>query len=228
MTFSTTQAEENHLKAIFKIAERDGTPVLTNAIAGAMSTAAASVTDMLKRLSDKQLITHEKYKGAQLTEEGLHLATNLIRKHRLWETFLVKKLGFAWDQVHELAEQLEHIQSDLLTARLDQFLGFPKFDPHGDPIPNAEGQWEHLDQISLGEMASGERGKLSNVADDFAVFLQYLNQLGLTLGSEIEVLERFVYDHSMRVRIDATVTVLSEKVCQNLFVTLKEVDNSII
>ena len=218
MTISTTQAEENHLKAIFKIGEREGKPVSTNAIAAAMNTAAASVTDMLKRLADKQLLVYEKYRGVQLTEDGLQLATGLIRKHRLWETFLVKKLGFAWDQVHELAEQLEHIQGDMLTSRLDHFLGYPRFDPHGGPIPDAEGRWVHIDQVCLAEMAPGERGIVTNVADDSAVFLQYLNQLGLALNSPIEVLERFAYDHSVKVKIDATVAVLSEKVCQNLFV----------
>ena len=220
MTISTTQAEENHLKAIFKIAEREGNPVLTNAIALALNTAAASVTDMLKRLSDKQLISYEKYRGVQLTEDGERLATTLIRKHRLWETFLVNKLGFAWDQVHVLAEQLEHIQGDALTARLDQFLGFPRFDPHGGPIPDAEGHWEYIDQISLAEMAPGQRGKVCNVADDSAVFLQYLNNLDMALDADIEVLERFVYDRSTKVKINDREAILSEKVCQNLFLKL--------
>lgn len=215
-----THTEENYLKAIFKIAEREDKPVQTNAIAGAMNTAAASVTDMLKRLAEKQLIRYEKYRGVQLTESGHQLATILIRKHRLWETFLVKKLGFAWDQVHDLAEQLEHIQGDDLTTRLDQFLGHPRFDPHGDPIPDAEGRWEHLDQISLSEMTPGTRGKVTNVADDSSVFLQYLNQLGLALDSEIELLERFAYDNSVRVTIDAVEAVLSEKVCEHLFVKM--------
>jgi DtxR family Mn-dependent transcriptional regulator len=213
-----TQAEENYLKAIFKIAERDGNPVLTNAIAAAMNTAAASVTDMLKRLSDKQLLSYEKYRGVQLTADGHRLATSLIRKHRLWETFLVKKLGFPWDQVHELAEQLEHIQGDSLTNRLDHFLGYPRFDPHGDPIPDAEGRWELLQQVSVTSMEPGGRGRLTSVADDSAVFLQYLTQVGLALGAEVEVVERYAYDHSMKVRINGTETVLSEKVCQNLFI----------
>jgi len=216
----TTHAEENYLKAIFKIAEREDKPVQTNAIAGAMNTAAASVTDMLKRLAEKQLIRYEKYRGVQLTESGHRLATILIRKHRLWETFLVKKLGFAWDQVHDLAEQLEHIQGDALTTRLDQFLGYPRFDPHGDPIPDADGRWVHLDQISLSDMAPGERGKVTNVTDDSTVFLQYLNQLGLALDSEIELLERFAYDNSVRVNIDGVETVLSEKVCEHLFLKM--------
>jgi DtxR family Mn-dependent transcriptional regulator len=217
MSITTSQTEENYLKAIFKIAEREGKPVLTNAIAAAMNTAAASVTDMLKRLSEKQLITYEKYRGVQLTDNGFQLATNLIRKHRLWETFLFRSLGFPWDQVHDLAEQLEHIQGDALTSRLDQFLGYPRFDPHGDPIPDALGNWEPVVQISLAAMGPGGGGKLTNVADDSAVFLQYLSQIGLALEAEIVVLERFPYDNSMKVTINGVETILSEKVCQQLF-----------
>ena len=218
MAILSTQAEENYLKAIFKIAERDGAPVATNAIASAMNTAAASVTDMLKRLADKKLISYEKYKGVQLSKSGQKLATELIRKHRLWETFLVTKLGFAWDQVHEFAEQLEHIQGDLLTQHLDKFLGYPRFDPHGEPIPDAEGKWETQDQISLAMMGVGDKGKITNVADDSSVFLQYLNQIGLELNSEIEVLQQFPYDHSVKVRLNNQELLLSEKVSQNLFV----------
>ncbi|MBL7826073.1 MAG: metal-dependent transcriptional regulator [Saprospiraceae bacterium] len=212
-----TPAEENYLKAIFKIAEQEDKPVQTNAIAHEMNTAAASVTDMLKRLAEKQLITYEKYRGVQLSPAGNQIATVLIRKHRLWETFLVDKLGFPWDQVHELAEQLEHIQSDTLTSRLDQFLGFPSFDPHGDPIPDAQGRWNRRAQIALSDMQAGQKGKLTAVADDAALFLQYLDQLGLALHAEITVLERFPFDQSMKVLIGEKATVLSEKVCQNLY-----------
>ncbi|MEZ4894311.1 MAG: metal-dependent transcriptional regulator [Saprospiraceae bacterium] len=154
----------------------------------------------------------------QLSKSGQKLATELIRKHRLWETFLVTKLGFAWDQVHEFAEQLEHIQGDLLTQQLDKFLGYPRFDPHGEPIPDAEGKWETRDQISLAMMGVGDKGKITNVADDSSVFLQYLNQIGLELNSEIEVLQQFPYDHSVKVRLNNQELLLSEKVSQNLFV----------
>ena len=215
-----TQTEENYLKAIFKISEREDKPVLTNAIAAAMNTAAATVTDMLKRLADKQLITYEKYRGVRLTKDGQQLATTLIRKHRLWETFLVEKLGFAWDQVHDLAEQLEHIQGDSLTSRLDKYLGYPRFDPHGEPIPDAEGHWELLHQICLTSLEPGKTGRLTNVTDDSAVFLQYLNQLGLALDAEITVLERYTYDNSIQAKIGSKEIILSDKVCQNLFVTL--------
>lgn len=216
MSFLVTQAEENYLKAIFKLSEAESKAVLTNAIAAEMHTAAASVTDMLRRLSEKGLLQYEKYKGVALTDPGRRLATTLIRKHRLWETFLVEKLGFAWDQVHELAEQLEHIQSDLLTERLDAFLGFPRFDPHGDPIPNADGVWEPLDLMALRAMTPGARGVLSLVSDDSAAFLQYLDHLGISLGTELEVLQRFPFDQSVRVRLGHTECVLSEKVCTHL------------
>jgi DtxR family Mn-dependent transcriptional regulator len=216
-----THAEENYLKAIFTIAEKEAGPALTNAIATLMQTSAASVTDMLKRLSDKQLISYEKYRGVQLTQEGSRLATALIRKHRLWEVFLVDKLGFAWDEVHELAEQLEHVQGDELVSRLDQFLGHPRFDPHGDPIPDAEGRWTYRKQAPLATLQPGNRGIVTGVDDHSTAFLQYLDQLGLTLGAELELLERIVYDQSVRVRLSGErELVLSEKVAQNLFVKI--------
>ncbi len=218
---SITQAEENYLKAIFKIEEKETKPVLTNAIAAEMQTTAASVTDMLKRLSDKQLITYEKYRGVQLTEEGNRLATALIRKHRLWEVFLVDKLGFAWDEVHELAEQLEHVHGNNLVQRLDNFLGHPKFDPHGDPIPDANGRWTFRPQALLATLQPGDRGIVTGVDDHSSTFLQYLDQLGLTLGAELELLERFPYDQSVKVRTrDQREFVLSDKVTQNLFVKI--------
>lgn len=214
----TTQAEENYLKAIFKIGEKESGPALTNAVAAAMQTTAASVTDMLKRLADKQLLTYEKYRGAQLTPEGLQIATALIRKHRLWEVFLVDKLGFAWDEVHDFAEQLEHVQGEALVQRLDTFLGYPRFDPHGDPIPDADGRWTYRQQAPLAALQPGESGIVTGVGDHSAAFLQYLDQLNVALGTGIVVLERIAYDQSTRVRIGAErEAVLSDKVGQNLF-----------
>lgn len=216
-----TQAEENHLKAIFKIAEKEDKPALTNAIAAAMNTTAASVTDMLKRLADKNLIVYEKYRGVQLTGEGNRIATTLIRKHRLWEVFLTEKLGFAWDEVHDMAEQLEHVQGEHLVSRLDTFLGHPKFDPHGDPIPDAEGRWTYRKQSLLTTLLPGDRGAVTGVDDHSPTFLQYLDQLGLGLGAELELLERFPYDHSVRVRTrDGRELVLSEKVTKNLYLNI--------
>ncbi len=214
-----SQAEENYLKTVFAISEKEGKSATTNAIAAALQTTAASVTDMLKRLAEKNLIAYEKYRGVLLTDPGRRIATALVRKHRLWEVFLLEKLGFSWDEVHELAEQLEHVQGDALVNRLDAFLGHPKYDPHGDPIPDAEGRWTARKQVLLATLQPGERGTVTGVQDHSATFLQYLDQMQLTLGATVEVLERFAYDQSARVRTSTgNDLILSEKVCQNLFV----------
>ena len=214
-----SQTEENYLKAIFKISEKEAKAVSTNAIAAEMQTTAASVTDMLKRLAEKNLIDYEKYRGVQLTEEGGRIATALIRNHRLWEVFLVEKLGFAWDEVHDMAEQLEHVQGRHLVNRLDNFLGFPKFDPHGDPIPDAEGRWAYRPQTLLNTLQPGEQGVVTGVKDHSPAFLQYLDQVGLPLGAGLKLLERFPYDQSVRIRTqDGREIALSEKVGSNLYV----------
>ncbi|MCB0547752.1 MAG: metal-dependent transcriptional regulator [Phaeodactylibacter sp.] len=214
-----SHTEENYLKAIFKISERDGKPASTNAISSEMSTSAASVTDMIKRLSDKTLIHYERYRGVTLTGQGAQIATHLIRKHRLWEVFLVDKLHFSWDEVHEIAEQLEHIKSQGLVERLDEYLGFPKFDPHGDPIPDADGNFAIRKQVLLSELKHSERGLVVGVQDHSTAFLQYLDRMALVLGTPVEVLEYFEYDESMRVLISGErEQVLSKKVCQNLFI----------
>lgn len=214
-----SQTEENYLKAIFTIQARSGKSVATNAIAASLSTTAASVTDMLKRLADKHLIRYEKYRGVELTEDGERLATALIRKHRLWEVFLVEKLGFSWDEVHDMAEQLEHVQGDELVNRLDQFLGRPRFDPHGDPIPDEEGQWMHRPQALLSTLEPGQSGVVTGVEDHSAAFLQFLELQGLTLGAHLELLERYPYDQSVRLRLTGDrELILSEKVTQNLYV----------
>ena len=213
-----SSTEENYLKAIYKISERDNKAASTNAISKEMKTTAASVSDMLQRLSSKGLTHYEKYKGVTLTEKGNKIATTLIRKHRLWEVFLVEKLDFTWDEVHELAEQLEHIQSTELVNRLDKFLGNPKFDPHGDPIPNAEGVFTHRRQVELSELKIGESGALVGVQEDSSTFLQYLDKMGLKLGVELKVLERFEFDSSVKLLVNNTEQItISNKVCKNLF-----------
>lgn len=221
MSITISPAEENYLKAIFKISEKGAKAATTNAIAAEMQTTAASVTDMLKRLAEKALLDYEKYHGVTLTPTGNRVATALIRKHRLWEVFLVEKLGFAWDEVHDVAEQLEHVEGEGLVDRLDAFLGHPKFDPHGDPIPDAEGRWMLRQQVRLSTLKPGERGIVTGVDDHSSAFLQYLDQQGLTLGASLELLERFPYDHSARIRTqDGREIALSEKVGQNLYVKI--------
>ena len=212
-------AEENYLKAIFKISERAQKSASTNAIAKHLKTSAASVTDMLKRLAEKKFINYEKYKGVTLTAEGSKLATQLIRKHRLWEVFLVKKLRFTWDQVHDIAEQLEHIQSKELIMRLDAFLDYPKFDPHGDPIPNADGKFTIRSQTPLSEMHKGQVGSLVGVKEHTSEFLQYLNSQNIKLGTIFSINETMPYDKSMRIELDHKREIMiTQLVAQNLLI----------
>ncbi|HMO39279.1 MAG TPA: metal-dependent transcriptional regulator [Saprospiraceae bacterium] len=214
-----SHTEENYLKAIFKIAEREEKAASTNAISAEMSTSAASVTDMLKRLSEKGLIHYEKYKGVTLTANGDKIARHLIRKHRLWEVFLVDKLDFSWDEVHDMAEQLEHIQAPELVERLDAFLGFPKFDPHGDPIPDAKGNFTFRKQSPLLEMSIGDQGVVVGVQDHSTAFLQYLDRLRLVLGAKVQLVEHFEYDESVKILLNGEQEqILSKKVAQNLFI----------
>ena len=214
-----SHTEENYLKAIFKLSEKENSSASTNSISKEMNTSAASVTDMLKRLSEKNLINYEKYKGVTLTKKGNKIATGLIRRHRLWEVFLLEQLDFSWDEVHEIAEQLEHIKSDKLVERLDRFLEYPKFDPHGDPIPDADGIFTYRKQILLSDLNVHEKGIIVGVNEHSTSFLQYLDQHTLNLGANIEVLEHFDYDSSRKIKLNGqTEHILSSKVCQNLFI----------
>lgn len=174
-----TYAEENYLKAIARLSPYNRS-VNTNAIAAHLHTAAASVTDMLKKLAGKKLISYEKYQGASLTEEGFRLATSLVRKHRLWEVFLAKTLGMSWDEIHPIAEELEHIQSDYLIEKLDAFLGSPKFDPHGDPIPNAQGKYTLRSQMQLTELKPDDQATIIGVRSDETALLKHLTDKGIS------------------------------------------------
>ncbi len=194
--------EENYLKIIHTLSGKDGVEVSTSAIAESTATRAASVTDMLKKLSEKGLINYKKYQGVTLTGIGENLALKVIRKHRLWEAFLVEKLGFGWDEVHEIAEELEHISSDILVERLDAFLDYPQFDPHGDPIPDARGNMPDSEYRKLSELKQGDNATLMAVLDHSQSFLQYLDRTELNLGIRLEVLETNGYDHSYLLRID--------------------------
>lgn len=219
LTDVLTTAEENYLKAIYSLQGTEG-GVNTNAIAEIMQTRPASVSDMLRRLSEKELVDYTKYKGVRATEEGERIALILLRKHRLWETFLVEKLGFKWDEVHEVAEQLEHVRSTLLIDKLDELLGRPKIDPHGDPIPDAEGRMPELNQILLSEMKPGEKGTITAVGTDAPDFLQYLERVGLRLGTQVEVVELMAFDGSAQLILDGRKPQLvSLQVRQNLSIT---------
>ena len=193
--------EENYLKAIYHLSNR-GDKISTNALASSMSTTPASVNDMLKRLSQKGLINHVKYKGATISVSGRKIALHVIRKHRLWEVFLVDTLGFKWDEVHEIAEQLEHIKSPLLVERLDQFLGHPMIDPHGDPIPDKNGDFNVGPSYQLSALKIGEKGILTSVGTDDPKLLQYLDKISIRLGTQMSVLEVVEFDNSYEVKTD--------------------------
>lgn len=214
-----SHTEENYLKAIFKLSEMSDKNINTNAISEKMGIAAASVTDMLKKLAQKKLINYEKYYGVTLTETGKQKAVRLIRSHRLWETFLVERLHFNWDEVHEMAEELEHIKNDSLTEKLESYLGFPKFDPHGDPIPDKHGNIAYHEEITLDKMYAGDTGIIVGVIDHSPDFLKYLDKMQLVIQTRVLVVEDEEYDKSKRIRINANQeTIISQKVCANLLV----------
>ncbi len=213
--------EENYLKAIFHLSDQNTTEVSTNAIAEVTNTKAASVTDMLKKLADKKLINYIKYQGVTLTEIGVKAAVNIIRKHRLWEVFLVEKLGFKWDEVHDIAEELEHINSEALIDRLDDFLGNPAADPHGDPIPDRTGNFMHKKLVKVSEMKQGQAGTISGVNEHSSVFLKHLEKLRLTLGTKIFIAELVEFDGSIILAVDGTKEItISREVAKNILVIL--------
>jgi len=216
-----TLAEENYLKAIRSINLNANERISTNAIAQEIGTSAASVSDMFKKLQEKGLIKHEKYKGVKLTKKGNSLAVSIIRKHRLWETFLVKKLEFNWEEVHDIAEQLEHIKSPKLINKLDAYLNYPKFDPHGEPIPTKKGKIANNNTIPLNKLKNKAKGKVMGVTLDKKSFLTYLTKLNIQIGTEIEILEKISFDQSLTVKIDNINQHISNDVAQYLLIKTK-------
>jgi DtxR family Mn-dependent transcriptional regulator len=213
MTFS----EENYLKAIYHLTTVTDTEVSTNAIAETMETKASSVTDMLKKLAEKDLVNYKKYQGVSLTDKGRLSAKMIVRKHRLWECFLVEKLDFSWDEVHDIAEQLEHIKSEQLINKLDDFLGNPTEDPHGDPIPNANGQIVAIEKQLLSELAINETGICVGVKDSSAEFLKYLDKQEIALGSRIEIIFKESFDLSTKIKVNGVELTISNKIATNLY-----------
>lgn len=213
-----TRAEENYLKTIFHLEQESKGKVPTKDIADRMETKPSSVTDMVQKLAEKDLVIYERYKGTNLTEEGIRMAANVIRKHRLWEVFLVEKLLFKWDEVHDIAEQLEHIQSDELISRLDDFLGNPDFDPHGDPIPDANGQFKRTSKRLLSDLKKGEGGICVGVKETVPEFLQYLNKKQIAIGTRITVMGKEFFDGSMVIQVGNENFFISSKIAQNLFI----------
>jgi len=212
-----SQAEENYLKTIYTLEKEDENGVSTNLIAGKVQTKASSVTDMLKKLANKGLVNYKKYQGVYLTELGRLSALKVIRKHRLWECFLVQKLHFKWDEVHDIAEQLEHVKSETLINKLDAFLKFPKLDPHGDPIPDAHGRTILNKTISISDMKIGSAGVFVGVKDSSASFLQYLNKKNLALGDKIKVIDIEPFDSSYHIETKTHRLVITSNVAENLY-----------
>ena len=213
-----TLSEEDYIKAIYHLSQIDGKTVATNAIAEQMQTKPSSVTDMVKKLSEKSLVKYKKYQGVSLSEKGRLVALSIIRKHRLWEVFLVDKLNFSWDEVHEIAEELEHIQSEKLIDKLDAFLNFPDFDPHGDPIPNANGEIKKVQKQLLSDAKINVSYKCVGVKDSSAEFLQYLDKQKIALGSTFKILEKDTFDDILQVEINDKKITISDKIATNLYV----------
>ena len=212
-----SQAEENYLKAIYSLEVESKKVVSTNLIANKLQTKASSVTDMLQKLSDKKLVVYKKYKGAQLSSRGEKTAALILRKHRLWECFLVNKLGFSWDEIHDIAEQLEHIKSEALIVKLDEFLGQPTIDPHGDPIPDKDGNIAKRNKVKLSSLKENDQSVLLSVKDSSDLFLRYLNKKNIAIGNTIKVLSIEPFDRSMKIEMNSKQFSISESVAENLY-----------
>jgi len=213
-------SEENYLKAIYHLQGEKNITVSTNDLSRFVNNKASSVTDMLKKLSEKSLVIYKKYQGVSLSEDGKRTALKIIRKHRLWEVFLVEKLNFKWNEVHEVAEQLEHINSEKLTDELDKFLEYPKRDPHGDPIPNKKGEFETFNKTLLAELEPNESGTCIGVRDTSDHFLEYLDKRQIALGKRLTVVEKEDYDNSMIIAFDEREINISENIAQNLYIKI--------
>ena len=215
-----SHTEENYLKALFHITSQDAgkEEAGTNELATHLNVKPATANDMLKKLKEKKLISYEKYGKISLTSPGKKMALDVLRKHRLWETFLYEKLDFTWDEVHEIAEQLEHIQSAKLIEKLDQYLGFPEYDPHGDVIPNAKGELKLEPRKKLAEIKVGRVCRMVAVKDNTAPFLKYVVKLGLGISSKIKVIGRQEYDAMMEIEVGNQKHSVSQKFAENIFV----------
>ena len=212
-----TKSEEDYLKCLYHL-QQGKKSVSTNEIANYLSMKPSSVSDMLKKLAEKKCVNYLKYKGSLLTKKGELIALSIIRKHRLWETFLVNKLGFSWSKVHNIAEQLEHVNSEELIDKLDHFLAYPQIDPHGDPIPQKNGTIAKLNQKLLSELKNGEEGVITGIKKGTPSLLNFLDQKNIKLGDQIQLISIIEFDQSAEVIIHKKNISLSEKICNNLLI----------
>ena len=217
LNYSTS--EENYIKTIFHLQGAAGT-VTTNRLANELRTKPASVTDMMKKLKSKKLLHYQPYRGFHLSNEGKKVALGIIRRHRLWEYFLAEKLKFSWDEVHAVAEDLEHVSNKKLIDKLDEFLGFPRVDPHGDPIPDMNGKLEISKQISLTEFPLNKQALVCHVGDQSPGILELLRHKNITIGTKLEVKKKFNFDNSMEIKLRQQPSfTISDQLAKNIFVT---------
>jgi len=215
-----TTSEENYLKTIYNLSESGKNQVSTNSVSKFLKTKPSSVTDMIKKLSAKKLLYHKKYKGTNISSNGKKLAIQIIRKHRLWEVFLFEKLDFKWDEVHKIAEELEHITNEKLIDKLDKYLKYPKIDPHGDPIPNKDGKIDIKPKIKLSNLLINNKCIVSKVNDEDGNLLEYLNKIKIHIGSKIKVFDIIEFDRSIEIEIDSKNKVfISNRVAENILIT---------
>ena len=215
-----TVAEENYIKAIFHLQQAEGN-VSTNQLAASLHTKPASVTDMLKKLTNKNLLNYKPYQGVRLSKDGKKQALMIVRRHRLWEFFLVDKLQFGWDEVHEVAEELEHVSSKKLVEKLDSFLGHPKFDPHGDPIPDVHGNMVAIRQFNLIDIQPGTLVEVCSVGSQSAELLELLRHKNIGISTEMLIMKKFDFDHSVEIKIKNSQHInISQQLAQALFVKL--------
>ena len=211
-------SEENYLKSIYHLEAISGKGISTNSIAKKLETKASSVTDMIKKLAEKEVLVYKKYQGVTLTKLGRKAATSIVRKHRLWEVFLVDKLNFSWDEVHDVAEQLEHIKSPKLINELDIFLGFPKMDPHGDPIPDKEGNFQKIEKKLLSTLEENQSGICVGVNDSSSEFLKYLDKYQISLGQQLKVISKEPFDGSLIILVNKKEITISHKTSNNIYI----------
>jgi DtxR family Mn-dependent transcriptional regulator len=214
-----SKSEENYLKSIYNLSDLGNKIVTTNSISKILNIEPASVTDMIKKLSKKKLIYHEKYKGTKISKNGIIVALQIIRRHRLWEVFLYEKLNFNWDEIHEVAEELEHVSSDQLIDNLDKYLKYPKIDPHGDPIPNKLGEVDFVDKISISDLKIKEKGIVSRIINEDEGFFNLLNKLKIEIGTEVTILDKIDYDGSLDVLINNKSVIISKEIAENIKIT---------
>ena len=211
-------SEENYIKTIYHLQQQDGT-VTTNELAARLQAKPASITDMMKKLKTKKLVNYQPYQGFRLTADGNKVALGIIRRHRLWEYFLSEKLKFNWDEVHDIAEDMEHVSSKKLIDKLDEFLGYPRFDPHGDPIPDANGKLEAGKKICLTELPTNKQALVSQVINQSSELLELLKHQGISIGTKLEIKKRFDFDKSIEIKVNKLpVIIISEQLAKNIYV----------